>query len=128
MKMKNFIYILQCVVIVAYGVCALMVGVSMACSCSTPDITPEPATIMSDSVEHQLATCERLLDECVRDSMLDDNGVQMYHTIRKNPSVERYIELISECEREDNFYDTIGEGDAWLDYVVSVLEPRGLVD
>lgn len=83
---------------------------------------------MSDSVEHQLATCERLLDECVRDSMLDDNGVQMYHTIRKNPSVERYIELISECEREESFYDTIGEGDAWLEYVVGVLEPRGLVD
>jgi hypothetical protein len=83
---------------------------------------------MSDSVEHQLAICERLLDECVRDSMLDDKGAQMYHTIRKNPSVERYIELISECEREDNFYDTIGEGDAWLDYVVGVLEPRGLVD
>lgn len=127
MKMKNFIYILQCVVIVAYGACALMVGVSMACSCNA-HTTPEPTTINADSVKQQLAICEQLLDECVEDSVLDDKGIQAYNTIRKNPSVERYIELIGECEREESFYDTIGEGDAWLDYVVGVLEPRGLVD
>lgn len=125
--MKNLTYILQCVVIVAYGACALMVGVSMACSCNA-QATPEPTTINADSVKQQLAICERLLDECVEDSVLDDKGIQAYNTIRKNPSVERYIELIGECECEESFYDTIGEGDAWLDYVVSVLEPRGLVN
>lgn len=81
--------------------------------------------IMSDTNPIQIATCEKLLDECVACGILDGKGVKAYRKIAKRPSVARYMELIEECENEENFYDTVGEGDAWCDYCDYVLAPRG---
>lgn len=81
--------------------------------------------IMSDHNPIQIAACEKVLDECVACGILDSKGVKAYHKIAKHPSVARYMELIEECENEENFYDTVGEGDAWCDYCDYVLSPRG---
>lgn len=84
--------------------------------------------VFSDTNRIQIATCEKLLDECVQAKILDKKGVKVYHKIAKHPSVSRYMELIEECVSEDAFYDTVGEGDAWCDYYDYVLVPRGLAD
>ena len=79
----------------------------------------------NDTCAVQLRICEKLLDECAEAGVLDKRGVQVYKKIAKHPSVEKYIELIYECEQEDSFYDTVGEGDTWCDYCDLVLSPRG---
>lgn len=81
--------------------------------------------VMNDHNPIQIAACEKVLDECVGCGILDYKGVKAYRKIAKHPSVARYMELIEECENEDNFYDTVGEGDAWCDYCDYVLSPRG---
>lgn len=81
--------------------------------------------VMNDHNPIQIATCEKLLDECVECGILDRNGQKVYRKIKNSPSVSRYMELIEECENEENFYDTVGEGDAWCDYCDYVLSPRG---
>lgn len=81
--------------------------------------------VFSDTNRIQLATCEKLLDECVEAGILDKRGVKAYRKIAKHPSVSRYMELIDECVNENTFYDTVGEGDAWCDYCDYVLSPRG---
>lgn len=85
-------------------------------------------TVVNDTDRMQLNICERVLDECVNAEVLDYRGVKRYHEIMSNPSVMQYIELIAECECEDKFHDTVGEGDAWCIYIHYVLEPRGLAD
>lgn len=93
------------------------------------DFTPAKKNVeygvMSDTNPIQIATCEKLLDECVTCGILDSKGIKAYRKIAKRPSVARYMELIEECENEENFYDTVGEGDAWCDYCDYVLAPRG---
>lgn len=81
-----------------------------------------------DFDEKQLKVCEDLLQECENAELLDAKGVKRFHEIQANPNVPEYIELISECEAEDNFYDTVGEGDTWCIYLHFVLQPRGLAD
>ncbi len=96
---------------------------------TTIDFTPAMQNVaygvMSDTNPIQIATCEKLLDECVEAGILDRKGVKVYRKIAKHPSVARYMELIEECENENTFYDTVGEGDAWCDYCDYVLTPRG---
>lgn len=93
------------------------------------DFTPAKKNVeygvMNDHNPIQIATCERVLDECVECGILDYKGVKAYRKIAKHPSVARYMELIEECENEESFYDTVGEGDAWCDYCDYVLSPRG---
>lgn len=79
----------------------------------------------NDTCAVQLRICEKLLDECAEAGILDKRGIKVYKKIAKHPSVEKYIELIEECENESTFYDTVGEGDAWCDYCDFVLTPRG---
>lgn len=81
--------------------------------------------IMNDHNPIQIAACEKVLDECVECGILDYKGVKAYRKIAKHPSVARYMELIEECENEESFYDTVGEGDAWCDYCDYALSPRG---
>ncbi len=76
-------------------------------------------------VRNDLEVCERLLDLCAEDGILDANGIKCYKRLQENPSVEAYMELITECEGEDCFYDTIGGTDAWESYVDKILAPRG---
>lgn len=96
---------------------------------TTIDFTPAKKNVeygvMYDTNPIQIATCEKLLDECVACGILDSKGIKAYRKIAKRPSVARYMELIEECENEENFYDTVGEGDAWCDYCDYVLAPRG---
>lgn len=93
------------------------------------DFTPAKKNVeygvMNDHNPIQIATCEKVLDECVECGILDYKGVKAYRKIAKHPSVDRYMELIEECENEESFYDTVGEGDAWCDYCDYVLSPRG---
>lgn len=84
--------------------------------------------VVSDTDTAQLAMCERVLNECAKYGVLDAKGVQVYNRLKPKKSVSAYIELITECEREENFYDTIGSGDEWCNYVWHVLEPRGLAE
>lgn len=81
------------------------------------------------SVEHdddsvQISVCKALLNECAECGILDANGIKAFNGIKANPSVNRYMELIDECEQEENFGDTVAEGDAWCDYLQLVIEPR----
>lgn len=77
--------------------------------------------IQNDTAAAKIKACEQVLNECVEARILDANGVAAYKRISQAPSVAQYVELISECEQEDNFYDTVGEGDAWYDYCDLVL-------
>lgn len=139
--MNNLYYFVKCMAIVMCGTAALLVGTSMLCNCthstaqtyaakaSVADTTCTMAhDIVNDTDKVQLKICEDLLDECVNAGILDYKGVLAYRKISHNPSVSRYMELIDECEREENFYDTIGSGDTWCLYVHYVLDPRGLAD
>lgn len=94
----------------------------------TPSTAVESHEVVNDTDSVQLAICEKVLDGCVEVKILDAKGVKCYKKLRSIRSVARYIELITECESEDIFYDTVGETDAWCDYVDMVLSPRGLAD
>ena len=140
--MNKFYYLMQVLTITICSTCAVMVAVSILCSCTTS--TANSATVtnarlytaaasetFSDVVcdtAVQLAMCERILDGCAEHGILDARGVQVYGRLKEQKSVTAYIELIAECEREENFYDTIGSGDEWCNYVWHVLEPRGLAE
>ena len=137
--MNNLYYFVKCMTIVICGTAALMIGVSLMCNCSSKPaqtyttkadtITYEQShEVVSDTDKVQLNICERLLDECAEAGILDYKGVCAYRKISHNPSVSRYMELIDECECEENFYDTVGSGDTWCLYVHYVLDPRGLAD
>lgn len=137
--MNNLYYFAKCITIVICGTAALMIGVSLMCNCSGKSAQTYAAKvdttaytqahdIVNDTDKVQLKICESLLDECVNAGILDYKGVCAYREISHNPSVSRYMELIDECEREENFYDTIGSGDTWCLYVHYVLDPRGLAD
>lgn len=132
--MKHLIDILQYVAVVTCGTCLLLVGSSMACSCNHTTSQSDSTTyaiqgeVVNDTDCNQLAACERVLDECVKANVLNNKGVDAYKRIAAHPSVLRYIELITECESEEGFYDTIGSGDAWLEYCECVLEPRGFLN
>lgn len=136
--MNNLYYFAKCMAITICGTAALMVGISMFCNCNGK--SAQTCTAMADTTyatahdivnatdKVQLRICESLLDECMNAGILDYKGVCAYRKISHNPSVSRYMELIDECEREENFYDTIGSGDTWCLYVHYVLDPRGLAD
>lgn len=142
--MNKLYYLMQVLTIVICSTCALMVAVAMLCSCTaatnknnvqTVDArlytaaTPETLSdVINDTAAVQLAICERVLNECAKCDLLDTKGVQAYNRLKAQKSVTAYIELITECEQEENFYDTIGSGDAWCNYVWHVLEPRGLAE
>lgn len=142
--MNKLYYFMRVLTIVICSTCALMVAVSVLCSCTaTADknnvqtvdarlytaTTPESVSdVVSDTAAAQLAICERVLNECAECGVLDAKGVQAYNRLKTQKSVAAYIELITECEQEENFYDTIGSGDAWCNYVWHVLEPRGLAE
>ena len=142
--MNKLYYFMQVLTIVICSTCALMVAVSMLCSCiATTDkndvqtvdarlytaVTPETfSDVVNDTATVQLAICEQVLNECAKCGVLDTKGVQAYKRLKVQKSVAAYIELITECEQEENFYDTIGSGDTWCNYVWHVLEPRGLAE
>ena len=141
--MNKLYYFMQVLAIVICSTCALMVAVSMLCSCTaTADknnvqtdarlytaITPETLSdVINDTATAQLAICEQVLNECAECGLLDAKGVQAYNRLKAQKSVAAYIELIAECEQEENFYDTIVSGDTWCNYVWHVLEPRGLAE
>lgn len=141
--MNKFYYFMQVLAIAICSTCAVMVVVSMLCSCTTSTTnnatvtnarlytaaTPETfSDVVCDTAAAQLAICERILDGCAEHGILDVRGVRVYERLKGQKSVAAYIELIAECEREENFYDTIGSGDEWCNYVWHVLEPRGLAE
>ena len=141
--MNKLYYFMQVLTIVICGTCALMVAVSVLCSCTaTADknnvqtdarlytaATPETLSdVVNDTAAAQLAICEQVLNECVECGLLDTNGVKAYNRLKAQKSVAAYIELIAECEQEENLYDTIGSGDTWCNYVWHVLEPRDLAE
>ena len=122
--MRNLVHLLQCVAIIVCGTCAVMVGTSVACYSHPNTTVTQPHTPISDTDSLQLDICKRLLSECVDANILDAYGTDMFYQITKHPSVSRYMELIDECEVEDNFYDTVGSGDTWREYGEYVLAPR----
>ena len=130
--MKNLVYATQCMAIVACLAFASFIGCSANGNqiSTTPHNTDSVAKIkpISDTDSLQLDVCKRLLSECVAANILDAYGLYVYYGIVKNPSVAKYMELIEECEREENFYDTVGSGDTWLEYCQYVLEPRGMLN
>lgn len=142
--MNKLYYFMQVLTIVICSTCALMVAISVLCSCTvTADKNHMPTVdarlytvttsktlsdVVNDTAAAQLAICEQVLNECVKCGVLDAKGVQAYNRLKTQKSVAAYIELIAECEQEENFYDTIGNGDAWCNYVWHVLEPRGLAE
>lgn len=130
-----------------FSVCALMLGVALVCGCAakaeqkakvanTVDArcytytTPPtlPCEVANDTSAVQLGICESVLDECAKTGILDAKGVKAYKGLKKRGSVYAYIELIAECENEENFFDTVGEMDLYENYVLGVLAPRGLAD
>lgn len=131
--MKNLVYATQCMAIVVCLTFASFVGCSANGNqiSTTPHKTDSVAVIKADANDTdslQLDICKRLLSECVDANILDAYGADVFYRINKNPSVSRYMELIEECESEDNFYDTVGSGDTWLQYCQYVLDPRGLLN
>lgn len=94
----------------------------------TPSTGVKSHEKIDDRDSTQLAICEEVLDGCIEAGVLDASGVERYRVLRSLRFVSHYIELITECEQEDIFYDTVGESDAWYDYVHCVLAPRGLAD
>lgn len=122
--MRNLVHLLQCVAIIVCGTCAVMVGTSVACYSHPNTTVIQPHATISDTDSLQLDICKRLLGECVDANILDAYGTDMFYQITKHPSVSRYMELIDECEAEDNFYDTVGSGDTWREYGEYVLAPR----
>jgi hypothetical protein len=143
--MNKFYYLLQCMTIVICSTCVVIVIVGMACSCkaaprnhtnvkcvdslSAKDYTwQNPQDVANDTDSVQLAICETLLNECAKYGVLDNNGKACYNNLKSRKSVNAYIELITECEKEEIFWDTLGGNDEWNDYVWHVLEPRGLAE
>lgn len=140
--MNKFYYSMQVFAITICSTCALMVAVYMLCGCSskanntatvdarlynvtTPDTISD---VVNDTDAKQLKVCESLLNECAKCGILDAKGIQAFNELKTKKSVSAYIELITECECEENFYDTVGSGDTWCCYVWYVLEPRGLAE
>lgn len=141
--MNKLYYFMQVLTIVICSTCALMVAVAMLCSCTastnsntavtsarlyTPVTYDALSDVVNDTAAVQLTMCERILNECAKYGILDTKGVQAYKRLKEQKSVAAYIELITECEQEENFYDTIGSSDMWCNYVWHVLEPRGLAE
>lgn len=130
--MKELVYLLQCTTIVVCGTCALLVGSSVACGCNHPTAKTDSVAVIkadaNDTDSLQIDICKRLLSECVDANILDAYGADVFYRINENPSVSRYMGLIEECEAEENFYDTVGSGDTWLQYCQYVLDPRGLLN
>lgn len=75
----------------------------------------------NDTAPLRLSLCENVLKLCITAELLDSADVETYLQITAAPSAARYIELISECEAESTFYDTVGETDAYIDYCMYVL-------
>lgn len=91
---------------------------SVSCNITKSSVLP------SDTDPIQIAICKRLLRECAQCGILDNAGVCALNRINEHPSVSRYMELIDECTNEDNFADTVMEGDTWQEYVERVIIPR----
>lgn len=81
-------------------------------------------SVENDTDSVQVSVCQAMLQECAECGILDASGVKCFQSINAHPSVNRYMELIDECTQEENFYDTVAEGDAWCDYLNLVIEPR----
>lgn len=75
----------------------------------------------SPRMEEELNTCYAVLDECKEQGILDEAGVECYHQYQQECNLAGCIELIQECEGEENFDDTVGSGDAYNEYLESVV-------
>lgn len=75
----------------------------------------------SPRMEEELNICYAVLDECQAQGILDDAGVECYHQYQQGCNLTGCIELIQECEQEENFDDTVGSGDAYNDYLEEVV-------
>lgn len=102
---------------------AIMVCWVFVFMASVSGVHMEPAASQSrervaqcDTATAKIEACKGVLDECVECGILDEAGVARYHEIAQHPSVATYVELIGECEDEDNFDDTVGSGDAYYTY------------
>ena len=119
----------------SFAVCGLIMAVSVACSQAH---TAQGERAALDTTKHvaeyndkeaiQLAICEDVLNECAKYGILDENGKKCYAEMQQHPSVTSYIELITECECEEQFPDTMLGNTEWNLYVRFVLEPRGLAE
>lgn len=74
----------------------------------------------------QVKAAKAVINESIVCGILDAKGQDVYNEICSypTPSLDRLVELIEECEQEDSFYDTVGEGDAWEYYRNVVLSQR----
>lgn len=69
-------------------------------------------------------SCEQLLNECAECGILDSAGIIRYNEIKAQPNIAAYEELIEECITEDIFFDTVGESDAYINYLNNVYAKR----
>lgn len=85
---------------------AAMLGVIMFSSC-----------VAERAVSCQTQSAKAVLELCAQDGILDANGQRVMAQLDSiNAPAARYMELVSECEEEDGFYDVIGGTDAYEKY------------
>lgn len=113
--MKNIQRFTPLAAIVVCGFFAFMEGVSGFHAESLARQSRECVS-QRDTATAKIEACKGVLDECAECGILDEAGVARYHEIAQHPSVAAYVELIGECEDEDNFDDTVGSGDAYYTY------------
>lgn len=102
--------------------CAIvaLVAVMSFTSCSEAEYESEVPYVT------QVKAAKAVINESIVCGILDAKGQDVYNEICSypTPSLDRLVELIEECEQEDSFHDTVGEGDAWEYYRNVVLSQR----
>lgn len=101
--------------------CASVVAAQVTMCVAISGLKSEAVTtVPTDTAKAVL--CEAVLDGCVEAGLLDEAGKVCYDSIKVTRNVAAYMELIDEAQMEDCFYDTVGETDEWLDYILYVVE------
>lgn len=119
--MKEILKICVAVSIAAYIVAGLLMLTKLAVETATTTKT-EYVAPTKNATDFEI--CAQVLDECAQCGILDAKGIDAYRWAFHCKSVIACIDLISECEQEENFYDTVGSGDAYRTYKEKVLKER----
>lgn len=80
------------------------------------------ANVMSYCTHNNdIAICESVLRECQQQGILSTENMRyakhISHYTCESAKLSAYMDLISECQTDSDFYDTIGSGNAYYQYV-----------
>lgn len=111
--MKEILKICVAILVIAYACYGLLMLVK-------PTVEAATITKIESVAPNENATdfeiCAQVLDECAQCGILDAKGIDACRWAFHCKSIVACIDLISECEQEENFYDTVGSGDAYHTY------------